>query len=72
MNEHPKLHTYTARFARRPTDGMPSWGFGIRFGYWPCVHAPYLQLAFLFWRVSVWYGLKGNKNTKELEAKELA
>lgn len=33
-----------------------SLGFGFRFGYWPCLRAPYLQLALGTRRVDIWYG----------------
>lgn len=38
-------------------EGKRSFGFGFRFGYWPCVKAPYIQVTALFWRADVWYGL---------------
>lgn len=37
--------------------GAQSIGFGLKFGYWPCLKAPYIQIAFLFWRVEIWHGL---------------
>lgn len=38
-------------------DGTFAVGFGFRFGYWPCLKAPYLQLAFAIWRADFWIGL---------------
>lgn len=37
--------------------GKPSLGYGLRMGYWPCLQAPYLQIAIHRWRVEVWRGL---------------
>jgi len=31
--------------------------FGIRVGYWPCLKAPFVQVALFRWRIEVWYGL---------------
>lgn len=42
---------------KRDLGGVPSVGFGSRVGYWPCLRAPYVQIAFLFWRVDIWHGL---------------
>jgi len=49
------------RYAIRPNklgpQGTPSLGYGFRFGYWPCLQGPYLQLAIHQWRIEVWFGL---------------
>ncbi len=37
--------------------GRPSWGFGLRVGYWPCLRGPYLQIALGTRRLDVWHGL---------------
>jgi hypothetical protein len=37
-------------------DGRTAIGFGVRLGYWPCLQAPYMQCAFLFWHFEVWHG----------------
>jgi len=47
------------RFDASP-DGRQSWGVGFRFGYWPCVQGPYLQVAYGVSRVSIWWGTPGN------------
>lgn len=36
---------------------QPSIGFGLRLGWWPCLRGPYLQVAFLYWRLDMWHGL---------------
>jgi len=38
-------------------DGRFALGYGLRVGYWPCLKAPFLQVAFYRWRVEVWHGL---------------
>jgi hypothetical protein len=38
-------------------DGRSALGYGIRAGWWPCLEAPYVQLAFHRWRVELWWGL---------------
>ena len=44
---------------RKSTRGEPGYalGYGLRVGYWPCLRAPYVQVALHHWRVEVWYGL---------------
>lgn len=37
--------------------------FGIRFGYWACLLAPFVEADFAFWRISIWYGLPSYKIT---------
>lgn len=34
---------------------------GGRFGYWPCLQAPFIQLALGFWTFELWYGLPSYK-----------
>lgn len=29
---------------------------GVKLGYWPCLRAPYLQLALGWWALDIWYG----------------
>lgn len=36
--------------------GKHALGFGVRVGYWPCLRAPYVQLAFGSRRYALWYG----------------
>lgn len=45
----------------RDQRGRTSIGFGFRFGYWPCLKAPYLQIAFACWRFDLWHGLPSYK-----------
>jgi hypothetical protein len=35
--------------------------FRIGVGYWPCLHAPFLQIAFGKHIFEFWYGLPSNK-----------
>lgn len=30
---------------------------GVKFGYWPCLRAPFVELAFGRRRYEIWYGL---------------
>lgn len=39
--------------------GKTAWGFGLRVGYWPCLGAPYLQLAVALWRLDLYWGRRG-------------
>jgi hypothetical protein len=32
-------------------------GYGLKVGYWPCLRAPYIEVAFHRWRLDLWYGL---------------
>lgn len=44
---------------RNSKQGAPgfSLGYGVRVGYWPCLKAPYIQVAWHRWRLELWYGL---------------
>lgn len=42
---------------RQSPEGRTALGFGIRIGYWPCLKAPYVQIAFALWRLDLWHGL---------------
>lgn len=35
--------------------------FGIRFGYWPCLQGPFIEIAFHTTRIELWYGLPSYK-----------
>ena len=37
--------------------GRTSVGLGGRFGWWPCLDGPYLQVEVWKWNWSLWYGL---------------
>lgn len=39
--------------------------FGFRFGYWPCLQAPFFEVSFSVWRWQIWYGLESYKNKKQ-------
>ena len=43
--------------------------FGFRFGYWPCLEAPYIQIVFAGWRCDFWYGLPTYRYGKESRKK---
>ena len=45
------------RTGKRNGEGRYALGYGLRFGYWPCLRAPYAQLAFHRWRLELWFGL---------------
>jgi hypothetical protein len=49
------LHALRAPYAKSPK-GERSFGIGFRFGWWPCVGGPYVQVGYGFGRVSVWWG----------------
>lgn len=50
------FHWQIRNFKTAP-DGRPMVAFGFRFGYWPCLNAPFVQLALGSWRCEAWYGL---------------
>jgi hypothetical protein len=35
--------------------------FGVRVGYWPCLQAPFVEVAFNTRRYELWYGLPSYK-----------
>ena len=37
-------------------DGRHALHLGIRFGYWPCLNAVFVQVAFWCWVFTVWHG----------------
>jgi len=48
----------TIRRQRQRDDGRHVLGFGLRFGYWPCLHAPFVRLDFGPFIAEVWHGEK--------------
>ncbi len=44
------------RHARRSPGGRPVLAFGVRVGYWPCMGAAFVELAFASWRFEAWAG----------------
>jgi hypothetical protein len=48
---------FRIRENERSPEGQPVIAFGVRIGYWPCVIAPFVQVAAFAWRFEVWYGL---------------
>lgn len=49
---HVQLHR-----TRNDARGRHSQAIGARVGYWPCLHAPFVQLAIGSYRLDVWHGL---------------
>jgi hypothetical protein len=45
------------RAGKRNAAGKYALGYGLRVGYWPCLEAPYVQVAFHRWRIEAWFGL---------------
>jgi hypothetical protein len=37
-------------------------GYGLKFGYWPCLRAPFVQVSFNRWVFEIWYGLPSYKH----------
>ena len=52
---------FTCRRLKASPEGNPGFSIGLRLGYWPCLKAPYIQLSFLLWRLSLWFGLESYK-----------
>jgi hypothetical protein len=55
MSDLRKLHIMV-RPSRRGVAGQAI-GYGLKVGYWPCLKAPFVQLALHRWIVDVWFGL---------------
>ena len=51
-----KFHFNRVRTAAR-ADGKHGLKFGFSVGYWPCIHAPYIQLFFATHIFKLWHGL---------------
>jgi hypothetical protein len=47
----------TTRPSRKRADGVRSFRLGITCGYWPCIHAPFVQLYLGFFVLDLWHGL---------------
>lgn len=45
----------------RDQTGRTSLGLGLRVGWWPCLKAPYIQVAAFWWRIDLWHGLPSYK-----------
>ena len=45
------------RLSAKSRDGRHALSFGMRFGYWPCLKAPFVQLAVGPYLVDLWFGL---------------
>ena len=54
--EPSKFH-WEHRLTRTSPDGRHVIMFRIGVGYWPCLHAPFLQIAFGKHIFEFWYGL---------------
>jgi hypothetical protein len=46
-------------FSKLSPDGGPLKvrAFGVRIGYWPCLQAPFIEIALGTKRYELWYGL---------------
>jgi hypothetical protein len=54
--EAARKFRWAIRTGKRGVEGYAT-AYGLRIGYWPCLRAPYLQIAFHRWRIEVWHGL---------------
>ena len=45
------------RTGKCSAEGRYTLAYGLRLGYWPCLKAPYIQVAFHRWRFELWFGL---------------
>jgi hypothetical protein len=52
----PRRFHAAIRVGKRSPLGKYVLGYGLRVGYWPCLKAPYVQIAFHRWRVEIWHG----------------
>lgn len=50
-----RFHALVRRTERR-ADGRPSVKLGMALGYWPCLHAPYIQLFLGTFILDLWHG----------------
>lgn len=56
MTAAKRFHFQTRRFPKSE-EGKQMLTLGIRIGYWPCLKAPFIQVAVWAWRIEFWYGL---------------
>jgi hypothetical protein len=52
---------WQCRLTDTSPDGHHIIMYGIRVGYWPCLHAPFLQIALGIHILECWYGLPSYK-----------
>ncbi len=57
---------FSCRAATRSPEGRPVLAFGLRVGYWPCLRAPFLELAVGRWRLDFWHGLPSYAKPKPI------
>lgn len=57
-----KLH-WKKRLTNTNYNGEHAIAVGLRVGYWPCLHAPFIQTALGKWTVSLWWGDPENTET---------
>lgn len=66
-----KLHIELAETRRSP-DGKLAFELGLKFGYWPCLKAPFVAIALGYRRLDIWHGLPSKwPNRKPPENDEL-
>lgn len=44
-----------------PANGRHAVSVGIRIGWWPCLHGPFVSLDVITHRVDLWFGLPSYK-----------
>lgn len=49
------------RKLRTKSERREVWSLGVRFGYWPCVKGPFIQINFGHYYRSFWFGLPEQK-----------
>jgi hypothetical protein len=48
---------FLQRLTNTSAEGRHAFALGFRFGYWPCLGGPFVQLALGKHIVSIWYGV---------------
>lgn len=57
---------YQLERTKRSPQGTHAHGYGLRVGYWPCLKAPYVQVALAIWRLDVWHGLPSYRTEEKV------
>jgi hypothetical protein len=55
------------RLMVRPTphgEAGSALNYGLRVGYWPCLRAPFIQIAIHKWLVELWFGYPSYKSRR--------
>ena len=56
---------YNLRPTKKNRKGERVLAIGMRVGYWPCLNAPYIQVAWGYYTLEVWHGFPSYKATRE-------